>query len=176
MTLDAQESPEKRSIRGPVLCVVGAVVGFVMLLLLLFLISGSWPLAVTIESQSMTPNLKLGSTLLIVQQDRFGALQTSEVGALTGYGKYNSLPNNSGQQVYGDVIIYRPNGNTVVHPIIHRVIRYVDDTTAVTVYNATHGGYITKGDRNPIEDQQGAFPGVGQIQPVKPEWIVGKLI
>ena len=94
----------------------------------------------------MTPNLKPGALLLVVQQDRFGALQTSEEGALTGYGKYNSYPNNTGQMVYGDVIIYRPNGNTAVHPIVHRVIRYVDDTTAAATYHASHGGYITKGD------------------------------
>lgn len=163
----------KYALARDLIWVVGVVAGIA---LLLFLVSGTWPAVVTIESESMTPNMNVGDLVLVVQQDRFGALQTSEAGALDGYGKYNSLPNNSGQQVYGDVIIYRPNGNTAVHPIIHRAIRYVNTSVAATTYHASHEGYITKGDHNPIEDQQGAFTGVGQIQPVKPEWVVGKVL
>lgn len=170
--LRTSEEP-KFSLARDLLWVVGVVAGIA---LLLFLVSGTWPAVVTIESESMTPNMNVGDLVLVVQQDRFGALQTSAEGALTGYGKYNTLPNNSGQMVYGDVIIYRPNGNAAVHPIIHRAIQYVDDTTAAATYHASHGGYITKGDHNPIEDQQGAFTGVGQIQPVRPEWVVGKVL
>ena len=61
MTPNAGESPERRSIRGPVLCVVGAVVGFVMLLLLLFLVSGSWPLAVDRGSEHDSKSKTRGS-------------------------------------------------------------------------------------------------------------------
>jgi len=170
--LRTSEEP-KFSLARDLIWVVGVVAGIA---LLLFLVSGTWPAVVTIESESMTPNMNVGDLVLVVQQDRFGTLQTSDEGALTGYGKYNPLPNNSGQMVYGDVIIYRPNGNTAVHPIIHRAIRYVEADAAATTYRASHGGYITKGDHNPIEDQQGAFTGVGQIQPVKPEWIIGKVL
>jgi signal peptidase len=43
----------------------------------------------------------------------------------------------------------------------------------------THGGYITKGDNNKISDQGSAlshYTGLGAIEPVKPEWIVGKAL
>jgi signal peptidase len=163
---------QKFSLARDLIWVVGVVGGIA---LLLFLVTGTWPAVVTIESESMTPNMNVGDLVLVVQQDRFGALETLEDGALTGYGKYNSLLNNSGQKVYGDVIIYRPNGDTAIHPIIHRAIRYVNDSVAAATYHASHGGYITKGDHNTIEDQQGGLAGIGQIQPVKPEWVVGKV-
>jgi len=170
--LRTSEEP-KFSLARDLIWVVGVVAGIA---LLLFLVTGTWPAVVTIESESMVPNMNIGDLVLVVHQDRFGTFQTSEEGMQTGYGKYNTLPNNSGQTVYGDVIIYRPNGDAAVHPIIHRAIRYVDDATAATVYHASHGGYITKGDHNAIEDQQGGLVGIGQIQPVKPEWIVGKVL
>jgi signal peptidase len=111
--------------------------------LALFLICGTWPAVVTIESQSMAPHMNVG-----------------------------------------DVIIYKPNGLTSVHPIIHRAIQYVDNQPVSEIkgmqllnnYTPPHEGYITWGDNNPRPDQGLNYPGIGVIEPVKDEWIVGKAL
>ncbi len=158
---------------------VAVVVGGIALAL--FLISGTWPAVVTIESESMVPNMNVGDLVLVVQQDRFGALQTWTDGKQDGYTKFGD---------YGDVIVYKPNGATNVHPIIHRARTWAEDGEAVSFttgaeiqnsskgYTAPHEGYITKGDNNAVIDQ-GAwtnYRGLGPIQPVEKEWVIGKAI
>lgn len=153
------------------------VVGVVALIALgLFLVSGTWPAVVTIESESMVPNMNVGDLVFVVAADRFGDLTTSEEGAVTGYGKFNTHPNSAGETVWGDVVIYRPNGNTQYHPIIHRALEYVNESEAATRFGADHAGYVTKGDHNEITDQNGTYAGIGRIQPVREEWIVGKAL
>lgn len=153
------------------------VVGVVGLIALtLFLVSGTWPAVVTIESESMVPNMNVGDLVLVVSPDRYGNLTTSAEGAVSGYGRFNTHPNNAGAPVYGDVIIYRPNGNTQVHPIIHRAIGLVNDSAAAAEFGAGHGGYLTKGDHNTIRDQDGGYVGLGRLEPVKPEWVIGKAL
>ncbi|NLX48886.1 MAG: S26 family signal peptidase [Methanospirillum sp.] len=153
------------------------VVGVVGLIaLVLFLVSGTWPAVVTIESESMVPNMNVGDLVLVVAADRYGALVTSNEGSLSRYGRFNDLPDRAGEPVWGDVIVYRPNGATDVHPIIHRAIGRVNESEAAEQFGADHGGYITKGDNNPIRDQDGGYAGLGRLQPVKPEWIVGKAL
>jgi signal peptidase len=173
--LERLRDPEDRwaSVARDLIWVVG-VVGLIALAL--FLVSGTWPAVVTIESESMVPNMNVGDLVLVVAADRYGTLMTSEEGALTGYGKFNTYPNSAGDPVYGDVIIYRPNGNTQYHPIIHRAIEYVNESEAAARYGAVHGGYLTKGDHNTIIDQDGSYAGIGRLQPVKPEWVVGKAL
>jgi signal peptidase len=163
-----------------VLVTVGAIVAF------LYLVCGTWPAIVTIESESMVPNMNVGDLVLVMADDRLGPLQSMAEGNVSGYEKFGMA---------GDVIIYRPNGNTDLHPIIHRALFWVDagptsityrefDTTAgsyvTKTYTAPHGGYITRGDNNPVIDQTGFgsnYRGLGSpIMPVKPEWIVGKAI
>lgn len=149
--------------------VVGAIA------LVLFLFSGTWPAVVAIESESMVPNMHVGDLVFVVTPDRFGALQTFEDGQASGYMKYNE---------YGDVIIYRPNGVDSVHPIIHRAMMWVEANKTVQIsleggtvnYTAPHGGYITWGDNNRVPDQLATYQGLGQIQPVKKGWIVGKAL
>ena len=80
---------------------VVAVVGCIAIAL--FLICGTWPAVVTIESESMVPNMNVGDLVVVVQKDRFGDLQTWDDGKVSGYKKFGD---------YGDVIIYRPNGLT----------------------------------------------------------------
>ncbi len=153
------------------------VVGVVGLIALtLFLVSGTWPAVVTIESESMVPNMNVGDLVFVAAPDRFGELVTSATGAVTGEGRFNSHPNSAGAAVYGDVIIYRPNGNTQVHPIIHRAIDSVNDSVAAAEFGAAHGGYVTKGDHNSIRDQDGGYVGLGRLEPVKPEWVIGKAV
>jgi signal peptidase len=152
---------------------LATVVGSVALAL--FLICGTWPAVVTIESQSMDPHMKIGDLVVVVQKDRYGQFETWLDGAKNNYTKYDE---------YGDVIIYRPNGMTSVHPIIHRAIQYVDAGPVTQMkgytlrinYSAPHAGYITWGDNNPLPDQLVSYPGIGQVEPVKEEWIVGKAL
>jgi signal peptidase len=173
--LERLRDPEDRwaGIARDLIWVVGVVA---LIALALFLISGTWPAVVTIESESMVPNMNVGDLVLVVSADRFGNLTTSAEGAGTGYGKFNTNPNSAGAPVYGDVIVYRPNGNTQYHPIIHRALEYVNETEAAASFGSDHAGYITKGDHNTIRDQDGSYAGLGRLQPVKPEWIVGKAL
>ena len=150
---------------------VVAVVGGIALLLYLF--AGTWPAVVTIESESMVPHMNVGDLVLVVDEDRFGGLTTWVEGQQTGHSSFGD---------YGDVIVYRPNGADSVHPIIHRAMTYVD-TAAVEesglaqFYADPHGGYITKGDNNPYIDQGNLrIAGIGMIEPVRKEWIVGKAL
>ncbi|TAJ45523.1 S24/S26 family peptidase [Methanofollis fontis] len=156
--------------------VLWAVAVVAVIALVLFLVSGTWPAVVAIESESMVPNMNVGDLVFVVAPDRFGPLQTWEDGQASGYLKYND---------YGDVVIYRPNGADSVHPIIHRALMWVEANETVpmsfengfsTTYTAPHEGYITKGDNNPVPDQVVSYPGLGQIEPVREEWVVGKAL
>jgi len=150
-----------------VVVVVGAIA------LALYLICGTWPAVVTIESKSMDPNMKVGDLVVVVQKDRYGEFQTWVDGKAANNSRFGS---------YGDVIIYKPNGLTTVHPIIHRAVAYATDepmteirgNTLKTNYTAPHPGYITWGDNNPYPDQFVSFTGIGNPEPVREEWIVGK--
>jgi signal peptidase len=160
---------------------VVAVVGGIALILLLA--SGTWPAVVTIESESMVPNMHVGDLVFVVTPDRFGPLQTWQEGQISGYQKFGN---------YGDVIIYNPNGVTGPtflilggqHPIIHRAIVYAQIGLNVTVpeargtvtYSSPADGYLTKGDNNPQIDQKSVLSHYGRIQPVKKEWVVGKAL
>ncbi len=155
-----------------VLVMVGAIA------LMLYLVSGTWPAVVTIESESMVPHMNVGDLVFVVEKDRFGPLETWDSGKDSGYIKFGE---------YGDVIIYRPNGAADIHPIINRALVYagVNETyqfrTGNYIYNYTapQAGYITKGDNNVVIDQVGwidGYRGLGSLQPVKPEWVVGKAL
>ena len=143
--------------------------------LALFLICGTWPAVVTIESQSMVPHMNVGDLVVVVQKDRYGPFETWITGKQSGEIKYSD---------YGDVIIYKPNGLTSVHPIIHRAIQYVDNEPVTEIkgmkllknYTPPHEGYITWGDNNARPDQGLNYPGIGIIEPVKDEWIIGKAL
>ena len=153
------------------LWVVGVVGGIA---LSIFLICGTWPALVAVESESMVPHMNVGDLIVVVEKDRFGVLQTREEGNLTGHSSFGD---------FGDVIVYRPNGAGSTHPIIHRAITFVragDQYTRViagsdVVLTAPHDGYLTLGDNNHgIIDQGGYLPGIGVIEPVQGDWIVGK--
>jgi signal peptidase I len=153
-----------------VVCVVGAIA------LCLWLICGTWPAVVTIESGSMIPNMNVGDLVVVVQKDRYGEFMTWEEAKQANVTKYHG---------YGDVIIYKPNGLSTVHPIIHRTMVYATTTTPLTEirgnklraeYTPAHDGYITWGDNNPAPDQFVSYPGIGTPEPVREEWIVGKAL
>ena len=153
---------------------VAGVVGTIALIL--FLVCGTWPAVVTIESGSMIPNMNIVDLVVVVQKDRYGEFMTWETGKQENVSKFNS---------YGDVIIYKPNGMTSVHPIIHRAVVYATNATPLTEirgaqlkqnYTVAHDGYITWGDNNPYPDQFVSYHGIGTPEPVKDEWIVGKAL
>lgn len=143
--------------------------------LALFLICGTWPAVVTIESQSMEPHMNVGDLVVVVQKDRYGPFETWESGKQSGKIKFEE---------YGDVIIYKPNGLSTVHPIIHRAIQYVDNEPVTEIkgmqllknYTPPHEGYITWGDNNQRPDQGLSYPGIGIIEPVKEDWVIGKAL
>src|SRR5512133_2727499 len=121
-----------------------AVVGSIALAL--FLICGTWPAVVTIESGSMIPHMNIGDLVVVVEKDRFGPLQTWDDGKISGYKKF---------QDYGDVIIYRPNGYTDMwaqvgllplsgqHPIIHRAMTWTEAGDPVPQYLNIYKGSVT---------------------------------
>ena len=131
------------SLARDILWVFG-VVGSIALAL--YLICGTWPAVVTIESGSMIPNMNIGDLVVVVQKDRFGELQTWDDGMVSGYRKFND---------YGDVIIYRPNGITDMwasvgllplskqHPIIHRAMTWIPAGDPVPLYINIYRGSIT---------------------------------
>ncbi len=145
---------------------VVAVIG-----ILLFGVSGTWPAIVAVESESMVPNMNVGDLVFVVEENRFGPVLTSVEAQAAGVSSFGG---------YGDVIIYQPNGNTHVTPIIHRAIDMVNASEAAEEYGFSgvhaHAGYITKGDNNEFKDQQGSFVGIGRVEPVKEEWVVGKAL
>ncbi len=146
-----------------VVCVVGAIA------LVLYLASGTWPAVVAVESESMVPNMQVGDLVFVVEKDRFGELTTWVEGMESGYARFADEPDIHGNMPYGDVIIFKPNGDSGVHPIIYRAIAWVEE-------DVEHPGYITKGDNNMVADQNTLFTGIGRIEPVKEEWIVGKAL
>ena len=146
-----------------VACVVGGIA------LLLFTVSGTWPAVVTIESGSMLPEMQVGDLVFVTAADRFSPLVTAEEGQEIGHISFGHP---------GDVIIYRPNGNDQVHPIIHRALILItaEEAAEQLSFENPHGGIITQGDNNPIPDQLTSYPGIGRIEPVKEEWIIGKAV
>ncbi|WFN34147.1 S26 family signal peptidase [Methanogenium sp. S4BF] len=166
------EDSKKRKLRdNPLLLgglVIVALILIVLPLILLFIVCGTWPAIVAMESESMAPNMNVGDLVFVVAPDRNGDITSWEEGHETGYARFAEYPDLQGNMVCGDVILYYPNGDTSVHPIIHRALFWYDNTTTP--------GYITKGDNNPTVDQDAYYQGVGAIQPVKDEWIIGKAV
>lgn len=157
----------------------------ILIIAILFAISGVWPPMVSIESGSMEPDITRGDLIYIVEEPRYSSddnthantgVVTHRTGSETGYKSFNG---------YGDVIIYHPNGDQQRIRIIHRSMfwvnesenwyskanpKYLDGENCGEVPNcpAPHDGFITKGDANDHYDQ------VKHIStPVRPEWVVG---
>jgi signal peptidase len=161
----------------------------------LFAVSGVWPPLVAVESESMVPNMEVNDLVFVMEEERFpGEEAQAETGVVTAraaddYRKF-------GQR--GDVIVFAPQGNDGVTPIIHRAMFWVeagenwyaradkdyvggaeaceideDPSTDTGLRNcpAPHDGFITKGDNNGLYDQAGR--GGAQTGPVKPAWVVG---
>ena len=172
---------------GPVMWVreLAISAGAVLLIgLLLFSLSGVWPPMVAVESGSMEPHMQKGDLVFVADADRFASADA--------YGDTGVVPADQGAEVsylkfgdYGDVIVFKPDGNDDSTPIIHRVHLWVsagedwyDRADPAYVGGAEnceelrncpspHDGFITHGDNNPGYDQV-----LGQSAPVKEEWVI----
>ncbi len=160
----------KRIAKNPFLI---AVVIFGVIVGSLYAYSGVWPPMAVVMSDSMMHPLSssfghLGTLVPgdIVIIKKTSHIVTYEEGKKTGYKSFGS---------YGDVIIYR---DPVLHRlIIHRAMMWVKKGevlhTATGTWRAPWSGYLTKGDNNPVYDQD---CGIAYHMPIKPEWIVGKAV
>jgi signal peptidase len=163
---------------------LGSVLVIVIIGMLLFAISGVWPPMVAVKSGSMEPQMERGDLVFVMEEHRFPpdasiegtGIATYESAAETGYQRFGD---------YGDVIIYRKDGEQGSTPIIHRARFWVNDgenwydradeayldgenCEAVRNCPAPHAGFITKGDANDRYDQVS-----GISDPVRPEWVKG---
>ncbi|WP_170964520.1 S26 family signal peptidase [Natronomonas salsuginis] len=160
--------------------------------LLLFAASGVWPPMVAIESGSMEPNMERGDLVFLVDTDRFvpdGAIVAD--GVSTGVVPADVAERNGRTEFNrpGDVMVFRPNGNTADTPIIHRAMFWVsadenwydradparigdaENCEELNHCPAPHAGFITKGDNeltNRHYDQASRLSA-----PVRPDWIIG---
>jgi len=166
--------------------IVVSVIAVALLGGYIFMISGVWPPMVAIESGSMEPNMDVNDLVFVMETDRFQpeaahgetGVVTAAEGSTVGYEQFGKS---------GDVIVFNPQGNEEVTPIIHRAMLWVEDgenwyDRADPAYvgsadncrellgcPASNAGFITKGDDNPTYDQTGN----GQLDPIRAEWVVG---
>jgi len=140
------------------LAVVGAIA------LVLYSYAGMWPPMVSVNGISMLPNMENGDLVFIQGLSR-GDVQTCEDSVATGYKMYNN---------YGDVIVYKPFGDNSRDLVIHRAIRWVNQSEPMWEGGppAPSAGYVTLGDNNPgIYDQMA--PTICYGEPVHKEWVLG---
>jgi signal peptidase len=112
----------------------------------------------------MEPHINIGDLVLITRPTN---IITQEQGQASNYKSFGE---------YGDVIVYYPNGDHSATPIIHRAMYWVNagDRLPNSNQTAANAGYITKGDANSEYDQPLLLGGAPPLEPVKPEWIIGK--
>jgi signal peptidase len=150
---------------------------------LLFAASGVWPPMVAVESGSMQPELYRGDLVFVVEEHRF----VPAAAGTTGVVPYRAGKKRSYRRVgdYGDVVVYRPNGDAGRKPVIHRARFWVNDSEnwyekanpahlpgdsceAIPNCPAPHAGFVTMGDANDRYDQVN-----GISRPVRPAWVRG---
>jgi signal peptidase len=126
--------------------------------------SGSMEHHTTVSFFDQNDGIYIGDVVLI---KKTSDVVTYDQGKRENYMKFGD---------YGDVIVYRPNGDEHLTPIIHRAMYWVNAGDRLPDnQTATHAGYITKGDNNGQGnyDQPLLFGGTPPLEPVKPEWIIG---
>jgi signal peptidase len=132
--------------------------------LALYLYAGMWPPMVSVNGVSMFPNMENGDLVFIQGLSR-GDIQTYEDSVGTGYKTYNN---------FGDVIVYKPYGDSSRDLVIHRAIRWVEQGQPMWDGGppAPASGYITLGDNNKGCYDQMALS-ICYEQPVQKDWILG---
>ncbi len=101
-----------------------SVIIIVLVLGSLYVYTGRWPPLVVVESGSMsrdTERSEIGvidaGDIVMVQVVEKDDITTYIEGRSTGYEKYGQ---------YGDVIVFRPDGNRERTPVIHRAVLYLE--------------------------------------------------
>ena len=109
-----------------------ALLAVVIILGSLLLYTGTWPPLVVVESWSMEhgPNdplgiINTGDIVLVKHVDAPAGVTTYVQGLVNGFQTYGE---------YGDVILYYPDGQTDLTPIIHRAMIWLQ-------YNASEGAF-----------------------------------
>jgi len=126
---DSERRRKLKKYRGLVLLLrdVGVAAALVALVLFaMYAYTGQWPPLVVIESNSMMHGednlshigtIDTGDLVLVQEVDNVADVVTYTEGYVTGHRTYGD---------YGDVIVYKPNGNAGVTPIIHRAMIYIE--------------------------------------------------
>jgi len=134
---------------------------------ILYVYAGIWPPMVSVNGISMYPNMENGDLVFIQSLDR-GTIQTYDNSIIINYKTFNN---------YGDVIVYKPYGNSSRPLVIHRAIRWIEQgqvmyTDDAGDHLAPASGYITLGDNNNgVYDQK--VQTICYDEPIKKEWILG---
>jgi signal peptidase len=134
---------------------------------ILYVYAGIWPPMVSVNGISMCPNMENGDLVFIQSLDR-GTIQTYDNSTSINYKTFNN---------YGDVIVYKPYGDSSKPLVIHRAIRWIEQgqvmyTDRACDHLAPTSGYITLGDNNNgVYDQK--VQSICYDQPVRKEWILG---
>lgn len=131
--------------------------------LALYLYAGTWSPVVSVDGVSMQDHMHAGDLVLVQGLSR-GDVKTYEESVITGYRQFGD---------HGDVIVYYPMGDRSQPMVIHRAIRWVNESEPMWPGGlpAPASGYITLGDNNNnITDQES---NICYLQPVRPEWIHG---
>jgi signal peptidase I len=144
--------------------IIIALLVVAVIMSIVYAYSGSVTPLVAVQSGSMEPHIKIGDVVLDRGLNRVSVVTYND-GKATNYRSFDN---------YGDVIVYRPNGDQHATPIIHRAMYWVNAGDRLpNNQTAVHAGYITKGDHNQDYDQPLLFGGMPSVEPVKPEWIIG---
>jgi len=189
---EAEEREDGTDWRVFVYDIVNSAVAVLLVGALLFAVSGVWPPMVAVESPSMTPQMKTGDLVFVMEETRFpGEGAHGETGVVTARVGETTDADYRKFERQGDVIVYNPDGRSDTTPIIHRAMFWVNESEnwydkadkqslgrysacgnstdeALPNCPAPHAGFITKGDANGRYDQVDQLSG-----PVKPAWVVG---
>lgn len=147
----------------------------------LYAVTGTWPVAVGVESSSMEPNIAKGDLVVLRSGDRSAGVLATTGGIHTRQAAKEAGIRSFGR--YGSVIVFTKPGTD--RGVIHRVHYFVEagdnwvaeanrsylpsnNCQAIQHCPAPNDGYITKGDANQFYDQV-----ADGFSPVTEESVVG---
>lgn len=123
-----------------------ALVFVASILLAMYAYTGLWPPLVVVESNSMMHSeenvsyvgvIDTGDLVLVKSVDSASDIEAYIDGYSSGHSTYGD---------YGDVVIYRVNGNELGTPIIHRAIIYLETNEDGASFRAEALRYLDKAD------------------------------
>lgn len=195
MNRDDLRTWAKRTDSGAISVLDGFLLVIVLLLLgvvSMIVIGGVVPPVVAVASESMEPNLERGDMVYVMDTERTQPEYAQRYeGESTGVVPADTAAKYGHTQFGepGDVIVFHPDGQEQVTPIVHRAMFWVsegedwydradpayvgnaDNCQELNHCPAPNAGFITKGDNeqsNTVYDQSQSV-----TRPVQPTWIVG---